>query len=337
MSIFTPEPADAPPPPAQLLTVASAHLAARCLHIIAHRGIADHIAEEPRGVDSIADSTGVDPDALNRILRILSAHGLFRHGPEGWSHTPASQLLRNDHPQSLRAIAALWGDPAHWESLSRLEHSLETGEPAAPLFHPGGTWGFYADNPSYARQFDAAMTSKSHVDIAELLTILDLAGTRTIADIAGGRGHYLTAILDAGPSLNGILFDQPSVIGEALRHPRMTCVGGDFFSSPMPEADFYLMVHILHDWSDAEALRILANLRRAAPAGARLALYELALPDANPPPFVLSADIIMLAVLGGRERTAAEYAALLDRSGWRFEGEVPTKGLMSLHLARAAD
>jgi hypothetical protein len=328
--------ADGLPPPAQVMQLATSHFSARCLHVIAGAGIADHVSDTPRPSAAIAADARVDADALHRMLRLLAMHGLFKYESAGWTHTPASALLRSDHTASMRALAAMMGDPVNLSSLAVLDHSLKTGAPAASQIHRGGAWGYYAEHPEFARQFDAAMTAKSHSDIALLVQALDTADAKTVADIAGGRGHFLKAILDAHPGMTGTLFDQPDVVANAIEHPRMSKLGGDFFKGGLPAADLYLMTHILHDWADAESLAILKNLRVAAPAGARLIVYELALPEGPEPHPAKTLDVVMLAVTGGRERTAAEYAALFAASGWIDAGVIPTPGPMALHIARAA-
>jgi hypothetical protein len=338
MSAFANPSADADtlPPPAQIMQLSISHYAARCLHIIASAGIADHIGDTPRTSAEIAADAKVNADALHRILRLLAMHGLFKYEPAGWRHTPASALLRSDHPMSMRAFAAMIGDPLNWQALAVFEHSLRTGAPAAEQIHKGGAWGYYAEHPELARQFDAAMTGKSHGDIQSLLQALDVKGAKTVADIAGGRGHLLKAILDAHPNMNGILFDQPDVVANAIEHPRMTKIGGDFFKPGLPSADLYLMTNIIHDWADAESLSILRNLRAAAPSGARLVVFELALPEGPEPHPAKMLDVVMLAIPGGRERTAREYAALFTASGWTDAGVIPTQGPLALHMAHAS-
>lgn len=328
--------ADVLPPPAQVMQLATSHFAARCLHVIASAGVADHVGDTPRSSVAIAADSKVNSDALHRMLRLLAMHGLFKFEQEGWIHTPASAMLRSDHPMSMRALAAMLGDPLNWASLAALDHSLRTGASAAYQVHNSGGWGYYSEHPELARQFDAAMTGKSQGDIALLLQALDIGDAKTVADIAGGRGHFLKAILDAHPDVTGILFDQPDVVANAIEHPRIAKVGGDFFKAGLPAADLYLMTHILHDWADAESLAILKNLRAAAPASARLVVYELALPDGPEPHPAKTLDIVMLAVTGGRERTAEEYAALFAASGWVDAGMIPTPGPMALHVARAS-
>jgi len=328
--------AEAMLPPAQVMQLATSHFPARCLHVIASARVADHVSDTPRSSAAIAADAKVNADALHRMLRLLAMHGLFKYELAGWTHTPASALLRSDHPASMHALAAMMGDPVNWSSLAVLDHSLKTGAAAASQIHKGGAWGYYAEHPEFARLFDAAMTGKSHSDIALLVQTLDIADAKTVADIAGGRGHFLKAILDAHPGMTGILFDQPDVVANAIEHPRMAKLGGDFFKGGLPAADLYLMTHILHDWADAEALAILKNLRVAAPAGARLIVYELALPEGPQPHPAKTLDVVMLAVTGGRERTAAEYAALFAASGWVDAGVLATSGPMSLHVARPA-
>ena len=323
------------PPAAITMDVTMGHYVARCLHVVAGAGIADHIGSTPQPTATIAKAAGVNADALQRMLRLLSTRGLFQFSAGGWSHTPASEMLRSDHPHSMRSFAVMIGDPVNWGSLAVLDHSLKTGETAAHKVFPECIWSYYAAHPALSQQFDAAMTSKSHGDIPLLLQALDVSGVKTVADIAGGRGHFLAAILKSHPQLNGILFDQPHVVATVADQPRTTKIGGDFFKSRMPAAELYLMTHIIHDWADAESLAILKNLRAAAPAGARLVLYELALPEGPEAHPAKTLDIVMMTVAGGRERTVKEYNALFTAAGWTPAGVIPTPGPMALHIARA--
>ncbi len=336
MSAFDLGGAGGPPPPAQLQQLAAGHYVARCLHVVAKSQIADLIGDRPTTAAAIAAKAKVDADALERVLRLLAMHGVFRRERDGWAHTPASDFLRSDHPFSMRAMACMMGDPVNWKSLEILDHSLKTGQAAVEKVHPKGIWGYYADHPEDGRQFDAAMTAKSQGDIGLLVAAIDMEGVETIADIAGGRGHFLRAILDAHKKVSGILFDQPDVVANAGDHPRMQRVSGDFFKSRMPVADLYLMTHIIHDWADAESIAILKNLRAAAPAHARLVVYELELPEGPEPHPAKVLDIIMLAITGGRERTPTEYAKLFRAAGWKDAGVVRTPGPMALHLAQAS-
>jgi hypothetical protein len=81
------------------------HWLARCLHVVAYLGVADALDEEtPRTASDLAAAVGARPDALGRVLRLLAAQGIFEmQGSDTFRHSPASRLLRTDHPQSMRA------------------------------------------------------------------------------------------------------------------------------------------------------------------------------------------------------------------------------------------
>jgi hypothetical protein len=103
-------------------------------------GVADHVTDIPQPASAIAAATGVNADALQRMLRLLAMNGIFQFSEGGWSHTSLSVLLRKDHPQSMRAFAAMIGDDVNWASLGAMSHTLVTGEPAARQVHSGGIW-----------------------------------------------------------------------------------------------------------------------------------------------------------------------------------------------------
>lgn len=324
------------PPPAQLVwNLVNAHAIARCVHVVAEFGVADALGDAPAPAAELAQGTGMDADALDRMLRLLVANGVFAAGAGGYAHTPASELLRSDHPQSMRAFARMIGLPAVWQGFTELRHAATTGRPARDwpdlLAH-------FAEHPDEARLFNEAMVAKSMATIPAVVEACDWSGFRRIADIGGGRGHLLQAILEHAPDAAGVLFELPRVIADATAaaSPRLELVAGDFFADPLPAADAYVLMEVLHDWNDDDALRILRALRGAAPPGARLRVVETVIPDApdSHPGKVL--DIIMLAVTGGRERTGGAYRALLARAGWDMQRVIPTASPLSVVEATPA-
>ena len=316
-------------PPQQLWGLVTAHVIARCLHTVADAGVADAIGDAPVPVATLADATGLHPDALHRMLRLLAAHGVFAQTADGYAHTAASTLLRSDHPQSMRAFARMIGMPATWKGVTDLAHAARTGRPAADW---AALLAYFETHPDEATLFNQAMVDKSRAVLPAVIAAHDFGAYPVIADVGGGRGHLLQAILAASPTSRGVLFELPQVIAEAadVASPRLQLVGGDFFRDAVPPADAYVLMEVLHDWDDGDALRILAALRRGAPPHARLLVVETLVPDAEVqhPGQVL--DIIMLAVTGGRERSEADYRALLARGGWALERVVPTASPLSL-------
>jgi hypothetical protein len=141
-------------------------------------------------------------------------------------------------------------------------------------------------------------------------------------------------VLDAVPTTHGVLFDLPDVIGALdVRSERLTPQAGDFFVDPLPPADAYVLMEVLHDWADAEAAAILGSVRRAAHPGSVVLIVESVVPEDHDDPRVHTLDLIMLAVTGGRERTAAEHDRLLRGAGFRLSAVVETAG--PLRIAEA--
>jgi hypothetical protein len=270
------------------------------------------------------------------MLRLMAAHGIFQHDGPGFRHTPASRLLRSDHPASMRALVAMMGLPIFEATFDRLEYSARTGSPAIEAVEPKGFWAYLQDHPDEAGMFDEAMTAKAAAEIAAVLEAYDFTGFATIADIGGGRGHLVRRILEGAPAAHGVLFDRPQVI-EALDfdHDRLTPVAGDFFCDPLPAADAYLLMDVIHDWPDAECVTILRGIRAAAAPGAKVLVIENVLPEDGADPRGAALDIIMLAMAGGRERTAARLGELLRTCGFGDAAVIPTKGRLRIVEAPA--
>jgi hypothetical protein len=119
-------------------------------------------------------------------------------------------------------------------------------------------------------------------------------------------------------------------------HPRIRYVGGDFFNDPIPVCDAYLMMTVLHDWSDAESAQILAQIKRTAPAGAKLVLIEAVIGLSDGFDFGKDLDIEMLVMTTGRERTAEEWTAVLAEGGWRLTRILPSRGMSAVIEAEPA-
>jgi hypothetical protein len=311
-------------------------VSSRCLHVIAALGVADEIGDDPVSTPELASRCGADADALGRMLRLMAAHGIFERDGAGFRHTPASRLLCSDHPRSMRALAAMMCLPMFAATFDRLEHSARTGLPAIDTVEPKGLWAYLQDHPDEARTFNHAMTAKAAADIAAVLGAYDFSRFATIADIGGGRGHLLRAILEAAPTAGGVLFDRPQVI-EALdfAHDRLTPQAGNFFVDPLPAADAYVLMDVIHDWPDAECGAILRAIRAAAAAGAKALVIENVLPENGGDPRGQAEDIIMLAMTGGRQRTARRLSELLTSCGFGDPTVIPTKGRLRIVEAPA--
>jgi hypothetical protein len=294
----------------------------RALHVVAELGVADALDDAPLSVEALALTTGTNAGALGRVLRVLSAHGVFEQQGGNYTHSPASRMLRSDHPQSMRSFVRMQGIPALWHIWEHFDHAVMTGRSAAEKTLPnGGFWGYFVGHPDHSRLFNDAMTGKTHGQAAGILAAYDFTVFKTIADIGGGNGHLLRSILDAAPNAEGVLFDLPHVIEQAaaVGSSRLKLHPGNFFQDDLPLCEAYVMMQVLHDWNDDESAQILNAIRRFAPSHARLLVVEFLIPKDNKPRWPLYLDMIMLGELTGKERTQSEFDTLLQNSSFRLD------------------
>ena len=312
-------------PPHELIwEVAEAIVVSRSLHIVADLGVADHVHDAPVPAEHLAAACGAGADALERVLRLLAAHGIFETATGGYRHTSSSSLLRSDHPMSMRAFARLNGLPVFSATLAELAHSVRSGSPALELIAPTGLWPYLQDHPEEAMVFEQAMTAKAHADVAAVLDAYDFSPHRRIADVGGGHAHLIEAILRAYHDVSGVLFELSHVANEVEPSSRLEVAAGDFFSDPLPSCDAYLLMNVLHDWDDGDASRILAAVAKSGEPGAAVLVIETVMPEGPEPHWAKTLDVLMLAVTGGRERTEAQYRSLLGDAGIDLVRTVPT-------------
>lgn len=315
-----------------ILRTTGGYCVARSLHVAAELGVADCIDDAPVRISEVAGKLAVDGDALSRILSLLSAHGIFSVSNGTISHSEASPTLRSDHPQSTRDLARMFGLPLMWQTFEALDHSVRTGTPAAARVHSGGVWAWLSEHPEASAVFNGAMIGKSFGQVAGVVESYDFSKFGTIADVGGGRGHLLEAILQKWPQPTGVLFELPHVVDEvrAIRSDRLQLQGGDFFAGNLPRADAYILMEVIHDWNDEDSLKILSKVRDAAPAGSRLLLVEQLMPEAPGPHWVKMLDVHMMALFAARQRTADEYHRLAEQSGFARLGTFDTPAGISI-------
>jgi hypothetical protein len=293
-------------------------------------GIFDALADVPKSTAAIAEHLGLDPVLCYRLLRALGSLDLLQEGSHrNFALTPAGDLLRQDHAQTLRGVTLLEEGPEHYALWKHLPAMIRDGKQNA-FIREFGRSGFEhaAHNPEYAAVFNEAMSSFSSFQTAwvlEALDAYDFSSIKHLCDIGGGHGLMLCSLLAKHRHLSGTVFELPSVIENAALlwadklnvGDRCAYVAGDMFAA-VPAAGAYMMKLILHDWNDEECARILTNISRAASAGARVFIIEHLVPGPDVPHFAKLFDIHMMCWGTGRERTVEEYASLLERTGWKY-------------------
>jgi hypothetical protein len=211
-------------------------------------------------------------------------------------------------------------------SFEPIIETVKTGKPGLDVAYGMGLFDFLAGHPDLAQQFEAAMADRTAAFAPSVAAGYDFAPMRTVADIGGGNGTLLAAILRAHGHLRGVLFELPSMVGgaaEVLRAEgildRCEIVEGDFFHGIPAGAEAYILANVLHDWDDSDSVRVLRACRQAMAVDGRVLVVERLLPDdpADALPVLLS-DLTMLVVTGGRERTTPEYGQLMAEAGLRL-------------------
>lgn len=310
---------------ADVLDLIEAKWTTQAIGVAAELGIADLVAGSARDVQWLSSATGCEASSLRRLLRALATLRLVREEEGGrYSLTARGSLLRDDAKPSLRAWAR-WGARQHWGPWGKLLESVRSARSARAMAGEAGGYGHLEEDPAKAVVFNRAMADVTALVAQALLAAFDFGAVRRVADIGGGYGELLRAILEPHPRLVGILFDMPHAIEVARPQwersalaSRCELVMGDFFAG-VPRADVLVLKSILHNWDDENASRILEACAQALPRSGRVLLVERVMPDritgADDERRVARADLNMLVSHSGRERTRGEFASLLGRHG----------------------
>lgn len=330
--------APAMPPDAFLAQLAFGAMMTQALYVAARLSVADLLTHAPQTVTELAATTNTHERSLYRLLRSLASVGIFEEiEPKVFKQTPYSELLRKDAPNSMRNGAIFMGEEWHWRVWGDMLYSVQTGKPAWGRVHGAEVFDYFAQNPRQAEIFNNAMTDMSVGTAPVVVDAYDFNGVNQLVDIAGGHGYLLSQVLKANPKMSGILFDvEPVIAGaQALLEAegvaaRVEKVSGDFFSSVPKNADAYMMKHIIHDWDDERATKILQNINQAMLENGKVLIIEVVVPESNEPHYSKLLDLEMLVSPGGVERTAQEYRELLAAAGLRLTRIVPTKSPFSI-------
>jgi len=306
------------------------------VYAAAELGVADHLADGPRTPAELAEATSTHPEALYRVLRYLASNGVFEEGPDGrFALTSVGHFLRSGVEGSQRDAARMMHRTGPcW---NEIVHSVRTSESGFSKAFGKGIFDHMSENPEDAAIFDAAMVGFHGGETNAVLDAYDYSGVETLADIGGGNGSVLSATLARHPELKGIWFDMPHVKERAMASfasasvdGRVHYATGNFFEGVPEGADAYQMRHIIHDWYDPKAVQILENCRRVMPSHGRLLLIEAVITPGNEPSFGKFADVIMLMLPGGLERTEEQFRQLYKEAGFELTGITPTESAVSV-------
>jgi hypothetical protein len=324
-------------PEAAMLQMIQSFWVSRALHVAAELGIADLLKDGPRSREELAIATATHAASLYRVLRALSSVGVFDEDDSGrFSLTPIGSTLCTDVPGSLRHFAVEVLGQNHYCAWDKIMYSVKTGATAFDHVYDVSRWQFNTEHRQDGRIFDEAMASFSTAVAAAVLEAYDFSSSNKVVDIGGGDGGLLAAILQSNPHLTGVLVDLHHITASAQRRfkrlnlaHRCEVVARDFFAS-VPEGDTYILKWILHDWDDPLSVAILGSCSEAMADEGKVLIIESVLQAGCATSFSKFRDLNMLVMTGGRERTEAEYEALLDNAGLRLARIIPIATEMSM-------
>lgn len=311
----------------------------QALATVVEIGVPDLLSTGARRCSDLARKTGTSEDGLYRLLRALASVGVFAEGAgRRFTLRPMGQLLRSDHPRSVAGYARFTGHDSTWRPWGQLSYSVRTGLPAFDHVFGMPIFEYFARNPDAAAVFDAAMTSISTTEAVATASAYAFKGIGTLMDVAGGHGLLLATILDRHKKMRGVLFDLPHVAaGAASTFARAGVSGrvgietGDFFAELPSGADAIIMKHIIHDWDDESATRILQRCHRALGPRGTVLIVDPVVPSGSGPHYGKLLDLEMLVLTPrGRERTKPEFERLLKGAGFRLSRIVATKSPLSI-------
>ena len=320
-----------------LVEMAMAYSRSRVLCAAARLGVADALVDEVRSVGFLAGKCQADANALYRLLRALASIGLTEETtPEHFRLTAFGTPLRRDVPKSVWSAVVFWADLLA-DSWSLLTDCVRTGKPASEVRDPNipSRW---SQDPDASAIFRAVMGTAPAEDYAPIAQAWDFSRSKVVADLGGGGGSLILAVLELNPHLQGMLVDlDPSIEAAKSRFAkekpvsRCELIAADLMQSVPPGADVYMIKHVLHGRRDAEAITILRNCRAVIPQNGSLLIIEFVLPplvSQRDPQLEgrLMSDLNMLAVTGGRERSEREWRTLLEAAGFNLTRVYPVGG-----------
>ncbi|MEU1510478.1 MULTISPECIES: methyltransferase [unclassified Kitasatospora] len=262
-----------------LVSLVMGSLTSATVGAAARLGVADALADGPATAAELAKAVDADRDALVSLMTALTALGIFARDEDGrYTNSPQSELLRTDHPDSMRHLTALLCGLYAQAAAGGLAEAVRTGTSVMPHAFGVPLYEYLEKDPETARIFDLAMQDWARPIGKILAEHVPFEDVRTVIDVGGGNGTLLKAILTAHPHLKGVCVDRPDTCrraeaelrasGDADLAGRLTYRPADILREVPEGGDLYILKNVLHDWSSESGIQILGNIRRAMSAGA---------------------------------------------------------------------
>lgn len=318
--------------------------ASQAVYVVSALDVAERLRGGPLAIEELAERCGARPVPLGQVMRALAGFGVFTRDAAGrYGLNAAAGALLHDAPFCIRSYAAVWGEQLHVAAGHMLDQVRDGGTAFAKA-HGATVWEHYRVAPHDADTFDTFMADATDLHVRSIVGAYPFARHRKVVDVGAGRGSLIGAVLAAAPALTGVWYDRPEVlpaarvaIERAGLAGRCEFVAGNFLESVPAGADLYLIKHVLHDWADEPASRILAAIAAAMGRDSRLLIIEALLDERDGVDgLVKLRDIEQMLWTGGRVRSRREFDRLLAPVGLGIESVTPTPivDVRLLHVRR---
>ncbi|KTD82882.1 methyltransferase [Legionella waltersii] len=304
----------------QLANMSRAYVVSRAIHAVARLGVADYMSEGPTSIEKLAASTSTIPELLDRVLSFLSDYGVFLKTDSGYCLTSLSHPLQQNHPESMKHVISMV-DETWWQAFSNLEDGLKTG--VTPFIRQHNTDFFSLINSNGERkdQFKQGMDKLSAIDDRAIIASYPFSQFNSIVDIGYGREHLIHELKQSNPDL---------ITSTFKIDPHQTNRVNTVNWSNLQKAEAYVLKGILHDFNDETTKRLLISLYKEIPKESTLLIAEQAIPESNMPHTNKTMDIIMMVLVGGKQRTVKKWVELISDTGFHFLNAYPSQGLFTI-------
>lgn len=273
-------------------------------------GLPDALARGAADAKTAASRLDARPGPINILLHAWLALGLI-HVEDGlYSLTAAGGMLRSGRAEWALARAL---DTPVWNALGSLPYALRTGKPAFDAIFGESYYAYLEGHPDRAHAFHTWRGLAGHAWIEWVVGAVDWQGT--VADVGGGNGAFLAALLTHRRDRRGVLVDMPAAVQEAERVvgdiPTCTVLAADFFRE-LPTASIHVLAHVLLNWDDERAHALLSFCRERLEPDGRVVIVDVI---GTGPESTWLNDLTLLALFGAHQRTEDEFRCLLREAG----------------------
>ncbi len=290
-------------------------------------GVFDQLEESGATAAELAARLHTDAGALERLLDACVSLGLLRRNASAYENTPAaSEFICKSSPHSMAGYI-LYSNQVLFPMWAHLEDAVREG---SHRWHQtfgldGPIFNHFFRSDEAMRTFLMGMHGLGMLASPKVAAAFDLSPFRKLVDLGGATGHLAVACCERYSSLRAEVFDLDPVIAVAREQvalsparDRIGFTAGDFFERELPGADLFAVGRILHDWSEDKIRILLRKVYDRLPEGGALLIAEKLLDDDKTAPVPAHMQSLnMLICTEGRERSLAEYRALIEAAGFR--------------------